>query len=539
MGEKISFIDLFGTELELEDEYAREMLVTETGALQEDVAVLEARMDTFTALPTGSTSGDAELMDIRVGADGVTYASAGSAVREQTKAVYDSVTDIETIIGDITEPSGTFKSLTPLKTVTGKYVFENNSYHRVNEVEDTSFGYKVFEIKAGNTYQIYGFGYDRYQFYMALLADNPEVMTNGHYVSNVYENVLCGTDAYPSGHTYHTITKIFEEDGFLFVNYRTAQNEATCGITQLMPKKDPAIEKLETSEPYHGVVIDGVNFYHFVKYGGEYLFRHFKRTGANNLFQWYGIEKGTLTSAGVNIEETVITYDTDIVGPISIFNTAMWPGQYGEWSGGNHSKNIGGTNYPTATQESFKLLVNGEEVTSDGIYYGDVKIITVNSLYFPQSITGADLSTATKAITETREYSLDNQMHVRVKLAFEETTRISLYYGMQAVIREFNNILFVNNELYKTLPNATVFDIPKEENEVILTADTGLRLILNLKRIGLGTFNRNDGATGYGTLPASSNTNKVYYRLIEGASAPSIEPGTMMMWEGDYILDYV
>lgn len=83
MGEKISFIDLFGTELELEDEYAREQLSNESAARAEDVAVLEARMDTFTALPAGSTAGDAELTDIRVGYDGTTYANAGNAVREQ------------------------------------------------------------------------------------------------------------------------------------------------------------------------------------------------------------------------------------------------------------------------------------------------------------------------------------------------------------------------------------------------------------------------------------------------------------------------
>lgn len=59
-------------------------------------AAAEARMDTFTQLPKGSTRGDAELIDIRSGADGTKYASAGTAVREQIRNIHSvEVSDTE------------------------------------------------------------------------------------------------------------------------------------------------------------------------------------------------------------------------------------------------------------------------------------------------------------------------------------------------------------------------------------------------------------------------------------------------------------
>lgn len=58
------------------------------------INALSNRMDGFTTLPTGSTSADAELMDIRVGDDGHTYTNAGSAVREQFKHTKDNLDSI-------------------------------------------------------------------------------------------------------------------------------------------------------------------------------------------------------------------------------------------------------------------------------------------------------------------------------------------------------------------------------------------------------------------------------------------------------------
>lgn len=62
------------------------------------VAPLEARMDSFTNLAEGSTTGDAELIDGRIGADGVTYTNIGGAIRSQISALSARITDNDTDI---------------------------------------------------------------------------------------------------------------------------------------------------------------------------------------------------------------------------------------------------------------------------------------------------------------------------------------------------------------------------------------------------------------------------------------------------------
>lgn len=67
----------------------------------EKISILEGRMDKFSSLTEGSTTGDAELMDIRVGADGITYATAGDAVRGQFLVNREEIEENSKLFGKV------------------------------------------------------------------------------------------------------------------------------------------------------------------------------------------------------------------------------------------------------------------------------------------------------------------------------------------------------------------------------------------------------------------------------------------------------
>ncbi len=78
------------------------------GNLQWQINVERARINALASLKDGSTTGDAELQDVRVGIDGTAYPSAGEAVRGQALDLTNSTDRLNSIIASM-----------PTKTVIG------------------------------------------------------------------------------------------------------------------------------------------------------------------------------------------------------------------------------------------------------------------------------------------------------------------------------------------------------------------------------------------------------------------------------------
>lgn len=129
---------------------------TTTDDLQQQIDIESARIDGIIALPDGSTTADAELVDIRVGVDGTQYASAGDSVRTQLSnlsAELHDITDAERIafINDknisLAYPIGTVIDLTPVSV----------SQYRYAVVDCTGGDVFLINCKGGITPRAYGF----------------------------------------------------------------------------------------------------------------------------------------------------------------------------------------------------------------------------------------------------------------------------------------------------------------------------------------------------------------------------------------------
>lgn len=109
---------------------AEGQIASDTAAINDEINarteadnVINARIDEIIALPDGSTTADAELVDIRVGYDGETYSSAGDAVRDQVGDLHDILNN--GYFPEVYSPTGIPYDVN--KIFAGKYINTNGN----------------------------------------------------------------------------------------------------------------------------------------------------------------------------------------------------------------------------------------------------------------------------------------------------------------------------------------------------------------------------------------------------------------------------
>lgn len=415
----------------------------------------------------------------------------------------------------------------PVKTFDGYKVAYNPKYglFQLENSKTSLLDTYVYPVTRGNLYNITnavvggGIAFPFYVFSTTLVS--------GSSYAPKYAQAEPGSKPKQEITDFKVIAPI---DGYLYVNGYSSDNTAG---TPIVSSSKIRVAFMDAAE-INGILFDGTDYTHFHSLSnGKYLCRVFHHAFVNNLLQLYHMYIGEFTESGLTQVKDIGTAASDNVGPISIHRgeTDSWSGS---WAGGSHGYTVSGKEYPTATETSLKVYCGGEEVSKVGYYFGDVTIVAKNDLYFPKSITGSDLSAATKAIQETRTYRLGDKMHVDVELSFYAECYIVTYYACQMLTFDMTTVTFPDNELSgETARDANL--VLTEPESVFIGRNNTSEYRVSLMTYGIGDMRYNSGTNelGYGYL---ATFGKAYYMLIanESGKVRRFTTGNVLAWGADY-----
>ena len=387
-------------------------------ATKQEVEVERQRINSLTTLENGSTTGDAELIDARIGIDGVTYSNLGNAVRGQANKLKNDLCKI----------------VTPLSIIeTIGYYFDLNG----ELISDTTAAKCCYTNKirvyGGSEiiWEIGNFQYPHYLWGAYILYDENEnvIGTRKDFVNTSTEvNTSSGVISIPNNAKYIAFTYRTFGERNMFSGKNLYSKDS---IEQLLLTVDENKDDLDNLKYFNYDMLNGRKGW--IRHGtGEFVY--------SDATKCYVFNKNNLTHF-----KAFLKSDTDVIDGISFFSgteisestyldsSIAWKGNYqnGAWYDVTIPKDANLICVTSGIQNGFvpKILFSTDEVlgVTDNKYKNSIELNTNNIV------------------------KLQKDIHSKNDVALYGLDRYIYHFGMEEVA--------IRTEIPPVVPSQSIYDV--------------------------------------------------------------------------------
>ncbi|MDY3844659.1 MAG: hypothetical protein SOZ55_06030, partial [Ruminococcus sp.] len=225
-----------------------------TSAQNSKIATLESRMNTFTSLSEGSTTGDAELQDIRVGANGTTYSTAGDAVRGQYSQLKE---DLVNLNGEL------YTDIFDMKSIKGNYT-KSPGWKLVGDgtrIADTTSEIIIYKVSVGDLLHL---KLNKHTDCVYYFAKTDSSFTAEAIVGDVIYNSVDKYVTVPSGATFLMISQKLNDTENLVAYARLTTDYDGQRLTDYMRVSDSVLKYIKGVNRFNSNDKNNVDGYYIV-----------------------------------------------------------------------------------------------------------------------------------------------------------------------------------------------------------------------------------------------------------------------------------